>query len=256
MSTTATLPDFSTPIYMEEPAATSAGSSASTSNNANAAFDSASASVSDLNALEFQLETNVDVDAYAAPPPIPDGRYRVKLKQIDVKLADGSTGRYKIVQAPDKNHGQPYAFTAIEATILDPSGKFDGLKVWDRFVSTMVARNGGIPMVRILTCLGHKLPAQTSPKAILEMLLKVLASEPELEIETVWEGGLDEADRDRFKQANEKEPRVLGMNKFPDNPAVPGTKLPEILGYETKLGKVNLRAQTRINGYYPLTRRG
>lgn len=252
MSTTSPITDFSTPIYMEEPPA--AGQTPGTSaGQSTASADSTATSTVDLNALEFQLETNTDVDAYAAPPPIPDARYRVKLKQIDVKLADGTTGRYNIKQAPDKNGGQPYAYTAIEASIIDPSGKYDGLKIWDRFVSTMTARNGGIPMVRILTCLGHKLPAQASPKFILETLLKALAAEPELEVETVWEGGVDETDRARFQQNGIKEPRVMGMHRFPDNPAVAGTKLPE-MDVDTQLGKVHVRAQVRINGYYPVKR--
>jgi hypothetical protein len=238
--------DFTTPIYMDEPS--------HALDHADPLGQPASTGISDptdLNLLEFQVETNTDVNAYAAPPPIPDGRYRAKLKQIDVKLDNGGTARYKIAQKPTVNGGSPYVYTAIEATIIDPAGRYDGLKVWDRFVSTLPARNGGIPMVRVLTSLGHKLPASASPRHILEALLKVLGGEPELEIETVWEGNLDQADQERFKQAGVKPPRVLGMHRFPDNPEVKGAKLPD-MDVDTSLGKVHLHAQVRINNYHPL----
>lgn len=236
MSTSVT--DFSTPIYDE-----------TTSSAADPSLADVNASEVDLNdpaLLSGEIDTNPDVDAYAAPPPIPDGIYRVKIKQIDVKNAKGEPARYAVKRA---KNGSVYAYTALEATIQDPGGKFDGLHVYDRFLSTMTQRNGGVPLVRVLTVLGHKVPAKTSAQALLDMFFKAVAGEPELEIETVWEGNLDQDQRDRFETANVKQPRVLGQHRFPQ--AADGSHVPDIT-VDTTLGKVNLHAQTRINGYFPI----
>ena len=255
MSTTAPTEDFSQPIYMEEPRAGSGtgASSAwgSTSSSAGASLDNvAVVDLNDPNLLSGEMELNSDVDPYAAPPPIPDGRYRVKAKQIDVKGPDGQPARYTVKLGKDGR--PPYAYTALELSIIDPAGKLDGLKVFDRFVSTLVARNGGVPIAHILKCLGHKLPAKSSAKELLDLFFKALAGEPELEVETVWEGGLDEADRERFEKAQLKQPRVLGQQRFPKNSK--GDSVPDVV-VETALGKVNLHAQIRVNGYYPLGKR-
>lgn len=238
MSTIPTTQDFSQPIYMEESPAT-----------ASAPHDSAVViDLNDPNLLSAELTTNSDVNAYDAPPPVPDSRYKVKIKQIDVKGPNGEMMQYNV--KPGKDGKPPYGYTALEATIIDPSGKYDGIKVWDRFVSTQQARNGGIPIVRILSCLGVKLPAATTAKQLLDLFFKAVASEPMLEVETIWEGGLDEADREQFQQSNTKQPRVLGMNRFPEDGR--GGRVPE-MDIDTALGKKHVRAQVRINNYYPLS---
>ncbi len=239
MSTPVT--DFSAPIY-DEPATAS-------DNHADAAAADLNVSEIDLNdpaLLSGEIDTNPDVDAYAAPPPLPDGIYRVKIKQIDVKNAKGEPARYTVKR--DKN-GNAYAYTAIEARVQDPGGKFDNVPIYDRFLSTMTQRNGGVPLVRVLIVLGHKVPAKTSALNLLEMFFKATAGEPELEVETVWEGGLDQADRERFETSQTKQPRVLGMHRFPQGKD--GQPVPDVQ-VDTALGKVNLHAQARINGYFPI----
>jgi hypothetical protein len=254
--------DFSQPVYLEESAngagpqaaaltaSTAAGFGATMQSSDSGSVSLADVAVIDLNdpnLLSAELDTNADVDAYAAPPPLPDGRYRIKLKQIDVKGPDGQPARFNVKQG--KNGNPPYAYTAIEGCVIDPGGKHDNQKLYDRFVSTMQQRNGGIPIVRILTCLGIQLPAKTNAKLLLDTFFKAVAGEPELEVETVWEGGLDEADRQRFDTAGKKQPRVLGMHRFPQN--AKGEAVPDVT-LDTELGKVNLHAQVRINGYHPL----
>lgn len=244
MSTVAPVTDFSTPIYMDEPAA-----GASTPGDA-ALASSVVVDLNDPALLDQEFDTNADVNAYDAPPPIPDGRYKAKLKQIDVKGPNGGLRQFNVKTS---KQGSPYAYTALEMTLIDPSGKYEGLKVYDRFVSTMQARNGGIPMARVLACLGVKLPAKTTAKQLLDAFIKATASEPMLEIETTWEGSLDEADRERFEQAGVKQPRVFGMNRFPANPDGKGGHLPE-MDVDTALGKVHLRAQVRVQNYQPLSK--
>jgi hypothetical protein len=240
--------DFAQPIYLEEANSANAAAAGSSSASAASLEDQIVIDLNDPNLLMQELDTNPDVDPYAAPPPLPDGRWRVKVKQQDVKNpSDGQPARYAVKL--DKQTQQPYAYTALEATVLDPTGKNDGMKLHDYFVSTRPARNGGIPIVRLLTCLKVQLPPKVNAKVLMDELLKALASEPELEVDTVWEGGMDQADQERFEAAGERQPRVLGQHRFPQNGK--GEPQPEMT-VETKLGKVNLRARPRINGYFPL----
>lgn len=249
--------DFSQPIYMDEPAA---GSTSSVSAGQTSLSNVPVVDLNDPNLLSQEFDANSDIDAYAAPPPIPDGRYLVKIKQIDVKDASGNMAREKIVADPNKNKGVPYVFTAIEATIIDPSGKFDNVKVWDRFVSTMTAFNGGVPIVTILKCLGLSVPARVSARQLMDMFFQATASEPELEIETAWEGGFDEATREEFKNQGIKQPRaVIGMHRFPAavddrGQVIPG-KHQTSMDVDTQLGKRTVTAQVRINGYYPKSKK-
>jgi hypothetical protein len=51
----------------------------------------------DLNDPKFASEdigVNPEGDAYATPPPVPDGEYRAKLKQLDVKDSKQNLVRY------------------------------------------------------------------------------------------------------------------------------------------------------------------
>lgn len=238
-----TTADFAQPIYLEDPAGSSiVGSSAASSDP----LSSVVIDLDDPNLLMHEIDTNADTDAYAAPPPLPDGRWQVKIKHMDVKNAQGEPVKY--TGKVDKN-GQPYAFTALEATVVDPSGKFDGLRLNDYFVSTRQQRNGGVPVVRLLTCLKVQVPAKISVKILMEELVKALAAEPLMEVDTAWEGSPDQADQERFETAGEKLPKVMGQHRFPKG--ADGKALPDI-EVDTKLGKVNLRARPRINAYFPL----
>lgn len=236
MSTPVT--DFSTPIYEE----TAASDPSTADLNNNQVIDD----LNDPALLSGEIDTNADIDAYAAPPPLPDATYRVKIKQIDVKNTKGEPVRFAIKR--DKNQ-QAYAYTALECKVQDPGGKFDNYTIYDRFVSTMQQRNGGVPIVRILTVLGVKVPTKIKPSDLLDLFFKTVAGEPELEVETVWEGGLDQTDRERFEAADTKQPRVMGMHRFPL--AKDGSRIPDV-EMETALGKVNLHAQVRINSYHPI----
>lgn len=242
MSTSTT--DFANPIYLDEPATTAGQAGA----GSGPSLDSAAPilNLDDPNLLLADMDTNADIDPYAAPPPLPDGRWQVKVKQQDVKDAQGQPARFAVKQ--DKQ-GAVYAYTALECTVVDPSGKFDGLKLHDYFLSTRPQRNGGVPIVRLLTCLKVALTAKVNARTLLDLLEKALASEPLIEVDTVWDGSLDQADQDRFESAGERVPRVMGQHRFPQN--AKGESLPD-LQVETKLGKVNLRARPRINGYFPL----
>lgn len=238
--------DFGAPVFLsEDPGA--AGVAGGTAGDVTAAaLDAPVIDLNDPNLLMADLDTHQEADPYAAPPPIPDGRWLANIKQRDVKDQQGQTVRYAVKL--DRNQ-QPYAYTALDATVTDASGKFDKIALTDYFVSTRPdARKGGaIPLSWILGCLKVVLPPRVNIKSLLEEFFKALAPDPQIEIETVWEGSLDQADQERFEEAGERPPRVLGQHRFPKN--AKGESIPEI-DVDTKLGKVHLTARPRINGYY------
>jgi hypothetical protein len=234
--------DFAQPIYMDE----QAGAGGAGSNGSASALDQPVLNLDDPNLLMQEMDTHADVDPYAAPPPLPDGRWLVKVKQRDVKGQDGQPARYKVATGKD---GSPYAFTALDATVVDASGKWDGFSLTDYFVSTRAdSRKGGaIPLAWILAQLKVQLPAKITARTLLDEFFKATASEPLLEVDTVWEGSPDQADQERFEAAGEKLPRVLGQHRFPQDSK--GAAIPD-MDADTKLGKVHLHARPRINGYF------
>jgi hypothetical protein len=238
--------DFGHAIYTDEPAS---GDGQSAAGGAGADLsDVPVLNLDDPNLLTEEFDTNQDQNPYAIPPPLPDGRWLVKIKQRDVKDQQGQPARYKKAQTRD---GRPYASTALDATVIDPSGKWDGIQLSDYFVSTLPnARKGNaIPLCWILGCLKVQLPPKINAVTLLDEFFKATASEPQLEIDTVWEGGLSQDDQERFEQAGERQPRVLGQHRFPQT--AKGESIPD-LDMDTKLGKVHLHARPRINGYYPV----
>jgi hypothetical protein len=236
--------DFAQPIYLEDQGGPGNGTADGSPSLENVPV----LNLDDLNLLLADMDANQGENPYAIPPPLPDGRWLVKIKQRDVKDQQGQPARYKVDQTKD---GRVYAFTALDATVIDASGKYDGIVLSDYFVSTLPnARKGNaIPLSWILGCLKVQLPAKINAKVLLDEFFKATGAEPQLEIDTVWEGSPDQTDQERFEQAGERLPRVLGQHRFPQN--AKGESIPD-LDVDTKLGKIHLHARPRINGYYPL----
>jgi hypothetical protein len=174
------------------------------------------------------LSVNPDADAYAQPAPPPDGKYRVKLKLARKKVG-GEEKDYIGAKWGQKNP-QMVLVTGVEASIIDPSGKYDGIKAFDFNVSTFVGRDNATKVNSILSKLrkpdgklwytsGAKMP----PSAWMQLLIQALAGEPEAGIETQWEYSC-QACGEAAKKAGEAYPRsVVGMHKFP--PEVDKAKL-------------------------------
>ncbi len=259
MSTT--VPDFSQPVFMSEEPTTGSASSFGGDDVSVESID-----LNDPSLLSAELETNADVDAYAAPPPLPNGRYRVKIKQVDVKGPNNEKVRYSVKQRKDSKTKQPllrsdgkpdlYAFTALQANVVAPGTQYDNYQLNDYFVSTMQNRNGGIPIVRILTVLGVKLPTKTNAKILMEEFFKATAGEPELEIDTIWEGNLSQEDQERWDQASPGKSfrSILGQHRFPFG-TDGKTRVPDLTVKTEPIGDVNVHARPRINGYFPLTKK-
>ena len=179
------------------------------------------------------LTINPDADAYAIQPPLPDGLWRAKLKQIDVKGPKGELVRFKA--SKDRN-GNVYLFTACESSIIDHSGKWDGIKVTDNFVSTMLRRDGSCHISTILQKLGKPLPQSVNHKSLMDSFLAAVAGEPEAGIETAWEWNCMACDElydawvkaGKIGQSNTAR-RVQGAHRMPagkDGKPLPEMKCP------------------------------
>jgi len=192
------------------------------------------------------IEINPEGDAFAAPPPLPDGKWRAKLKQQDVKDGKGGTTRYAPKTTKD---GKLYLYTALEASVIDHSGKQDGLRVTDYFVSTMVRRDGSTAASTILHRLGKPAPARSTHRELMELLVKALAGEPELGIETAWEWSCETCGKEA-KAAGVYAPRAIqGAHKMPRD--AKGNPNPEMLCPVNKAHGFSV-ARPRIVSYLAL----
>ncbi len=167
------------------------------------------------------LSVNVEGDAYAQPAPPPDARYRAKLRLSQVEDSKGVKHDYqpKLTKKPPII---PYLYTAIEATLLDATGKYDGLKVYDYWVGTFMGRDGSTKVSTILSRLKRpdgqpwaQAGARMPHKAWMDLFVKALAAEPEIGVETQW-GWQCQTCGEEADAAHKARPReLLGMSKFP-----------------------------------------
>ena len=73
------------------------------------------------------LTINPDADAYAVLPPLPDGKWRAKAKQVDIKDDKGQQQRYAVFSRAKMENGKPFFATNVEFGVIDHSGAFDGV---------------------------------------------------------------------------------------------------------------------------------
>lgn len=216
--------------------------------------------LNDPSLLMQEIDGDPNVDAYATPPPPPDGWYRMKLKHIDVKRKDGTKHPYKVVDDIDYKTQKPVMnektgkqqtsiHMAVEARIQDPGGTYDNIPVFDYGINTKVnKRTKGVTMFSLLNALKVKIPQPYNGKTVIELMTKALASEPDVDVEVVWEGSPDQGDGDRIKAAGEQAPRVRGMHNFPE---VDGKRMSDVKKTVPKIGEIILHAQARVAGYAP-----
>lgn len=172
------------------------------------------------------IEYNPQANSFASPPPPPDGKYRAKLRLEGATDAQGNKKDFIAHQTRGGNGKPvlPYYHTAISATILDPSGKYDGITVYPPFggfVGTLQDKNGGS---KISTILFRVKNAQGVPWANnfrgnhrqwMELFIKALQTEPEIGIDIHWEASC-QACGEEAKAAGRSYPKgVAGMTHFP-----------------------------------------
>lgn len=197
------------------------------------------------------LTINPDADAYAVPPPAPDGKWRAKAKQVDIKDDKGQQQRYAVFSRAKMANGAPFFATNVEFSLIDHSGKFDGIKLTEYWVKTLVdERKGTSQAATLARKLGGKVPASGNQKMYIDALLQTLAAEPELIVETNWSAECQQC-QEAAKKKGDRAPRpfLVGMHRFPAT-KVPGERDP-IVACPTC--KSQVRAQVRIAGFYSLT---
>jgi hypothetical protein len=173
----------------------------------------------DINSPELTSEslTAKEGDAFAAPPPPPDGIYRVKLKLRGVKqedvganvdisqyLAGGEVAPWVPAVAKDRN-GNPvgtFAKTIMDVQIIDPNvPELDGeyLQVPYKWIDTRLSRRGLSKVMTILTIAGNRPDGQPwlvlnqtyGHKSLIETFVKFLAGEPEIMCQSEWSASCD-----------------------------------------------------------------
>lgn len=206
----------------------------------------------DINDPRLTSEAVADdatADSYAINPPLPDGKWRAKLRQVDVK--DKSTGKDVRILARKATwvDGQPlYLVTNVECQVIDNTGKFDGTKITEYHVRTLVDDRKGTSQVATLL---RKLKVSTPPTfksqmEIMDLFLQTLAGEPELVIETAWKVDCQDCTEAAEKAGTKKpKPYLVGMHRFPRDQH----NKPDPLAICPKCGAQN-RANARIVQFY------
>ncbi len=196
------------------------------------------------------LTINPDADAYAVLPPLPDGKWRAKAKQVDIKDDKGQQQRYAVFSRAKMENGKPFFATNVEFGVIDHSGAFDGVKLTEYWVKTLVdARKGTSQAATLTGKLGGKPLASATQLQTIQLLLSTLAAEPELIIETAWSAECQHC-QETAKKKGDKAPRpfLAGMHRFPST-KTPGVHDP-VVG--CTVCKSQVRAQPRIVGIFSL----
>jgi hypothetical protein len=197
------------------------------------------------------LTINPDADAYAILPPLPDGKWRAKAKQVDIKDDKGQLQRYAVFSRAKMEGGKPFFATNVEFSVIDHSGAFDGVKLTEYWVKTLVdARKGTSQAATLTGKLGGKPLASATQLDTMRLLLTILAAEPELIVETAWSAECQHC-QETAKKKGDRAPRpfLAGMHRFPAT-KTPGVHDPVV---PCTTCKSQVRAQPRIVGLYSLT---
>jgi hypothetical protein len=197
------------------------------------------------------LTINPDADAYAVLPPLPDGKWRAKAKQVDIKDDKGQLQRYAVFSRAKMEGGKPFFATNVEFSVIDHSGAFDGVKLTEYWVKTLVdARKGTSQAATLTGKLGGKPLATATQLDTMRLLLTTLAAEPELIVETAWSAECQHC-QETAKKKGDRAPRpfLAGMHRFPAT-KTPGVHDPVV---PCTTCKSQVRAQPRIVGLYSLT---
>ena len=113
----------------------------------------------------------------------------------------------------------------IEARIIDPSGKYDNIPVFDRWVGTFINKDGSH---KVQTILARLVKADGTPwitkqtrlnhKEWMDLFVKALQTEPEIGIETAWEWSCQGCGEEAKARGTDYPKSIVGMNKFPVDP--------------------------------------
>jgi hypothetical protein len=186
------------------------------------------------------LDVNLEGDAYARPAPPPDGTYRAKLKLAQPKNAAGQPVDFLPgVWAPKKP--QHVLYTGVRADIIDHTGKYDGIPVFDQSMSTFIQRDGSTKIQTLLAKLKRpsgepyiKSGMRLTARGWMDLLLEALKTEPEVGIVTQWGWSCPACAEDAEKKNTRKPRETLGMAKFPPKKDSSGRLIPGVHEPEMK----------------------
>jgi hypothetical protein len=189
-----------------------------------------------------ELNVNPEADAYAQPAPPPDAQYRAKLKHMRPKNGQQQEVDYLPAQWGQKQP-QLVFVTGLEASISDPSGKYDGLKAFDFNVSTFVGRENATKVSSILSKLKQPSGQPWTTKATrgnakfwMDLLVKALAGEPEVGIETQWEWSCPDCGKEAKAKGTAYPRALVGMHHFPPEQDPAKRKAGQLYSPEVKCG--------------------
>jgi len=232
--------------------------------------------------LTSESLTAKEGDAFAAPPPAPDGIYRVKLKLRGVKAED--VGGADISQytngaevapwvtgvAKDRggNVTGTFAKTIMDVQIIDPRfPELDGtfLQVPFKWMDTRSSQKGLSKIMTILTLAGRRpdgnpwvvVGQNYSHRTLMETFVKFLAGEPELLARSEWSAKCDvcsqlaKASNGAVAYPKDTE----GMNRFPPLPGKPGQYSPDLPCLVNRAHGTT-KARAMVVQYYSLDSQG
>lgn len=199
-------------------------------------------------ALTSEVIEDTTQDAYAIPPPPPDGKWRAKLKQVDINdPSDSQKKRHIVFVHPKMNDGKPFFAVNVEASLIDVSGKFDGISTTEYWVKSAVDKRKNVSEMSTITKAAGGAPLDRGNQTDrLNALEKVLAGEPEAIIDTFWEASCQTC-QEAAKKKGDRSPRpfLMGMHRFPSKGA--GVHDPMV---QCPTCKSMVRAQMRIAGFF------
>lgn len=196
------------------------------------------------------LDDKVEGDAYAVPPPAPDGKWRAKLKLVKIRdTKDKQEKDWIVTSIPNFANGRPFYAVNVEADLIDLSGAYDGTKLTTYWVKSIVdSKSGTSQMTTLARVAGGQPPSRSTDKERCDLLLKTLAAEPEVIVDTFWEASCL-ACGEAAEKKDEKKPKPFqrGMQRFPQTK--PGVYDPSI---PCPTCKSLCRAQVRIAQFFSL----
>ena len=194
--------------------------------------------------------TDSGADAYAPMPTLPDGKWRAKATQLDIKDDKGQQQRYAVFSRAKMENGMPFFATNVQFSVIDHSGSFDGVQLTEYWVRTLIDKRKGTSQAATLTRkLGGKTSAAMTQQQVMQGLLTALAAEPECIIETAWQADCQSC-QEKAKVAGQKSPRpfLTGMHRFPAT-REPGVHDPIV---SCPVCHQQVKAQARIVGIFGL----
>lgn len=171
-----------------------------------------------LTSAAESMETDAAHDAYAMRPPMPDGKWRAKVRRAPINKSgtkDVVEEGYTVNIAkwlPVQANGKPVMYFAmnLELEIIDPTGHYDGFKLTEFHVKTLVNQKAGgaSPLATIIRKSGGVVPEKTSQKGVIDIALAHFAGEPELILESQWVATCQHCEEEA-KKKHEKAPRPI-----------------------------------------------